>query len=357
MKVSEFDYELPAELVAQHPVAPRDSARLLVHALAAEETRHLRVSDLPDLLAPGDLLVLNDTRVVPARLYGCRRSGGAVELLMLERAGEREWRALVRPARRLRRGEELALEGGLLVARALERGVGPGGRPGAEWLLSIHVFGDPGHDPRDLLASVGRMPLPPYIARGRDDAFRDADRASYQTVYAREEGAIAAPTAGLHFTSGLLERLAARGVERGFVTLHVGLGTFQPVKAERVEEHAMHAERFTLTAQCAAAVVACRARGGRVVAVGTTSVRVLEACAGAGGDLSPRAGETDLFIRPGYRFRAVDALLTNFHLPRSTLLMLVSAFAGRERVLALYAEAVREGYRFYSYGDAMLLLP
>jgi len=352
VKVSDFHYTLPSERIAQEPVSPRDAARLLVHRVSADSSRHRRVRELGAELEAGDLLVLNDTRVLPARLFARRGSGGVVELLFLEPVAGGGWRALVRPAKKLRPGEELSIDGGLL-ARAVEReGEGP------TWIVE---FADPEAPERsvvELLEEAGRMPLPPYIGRDREGDPRDpTDRRRYQTVYAREPGAVAAPTAGLHFTAELLEALEARGIERATVTLHVGLGTFQPVSVEEVDEHEMHAESYRLDAEAAGAITRCRARGGRVVAVGTTSVRVLESCADAGGKLSPGSGRTRLFIHPGYRFRVIDGLLTNFHLPASTLLMLVSAFAGRERVLELYAQALRRDYRFYSYGDAMLLLP
>lgn len=375
MRLDEFDYELPPELVAQEPAAERDAARLLVHRREANDTAHLHVRDLPELLAEGDLLVLNDTRVRPQRLYGRRRSGGRVELLLLdeEPGGSGRWSAMVNPARKLKPGEVVELEGGALVARMLERPAasavrpadlrdrerGASGAPAPVWRLELLRGADRAPAGASELERHGHVPLPPYVRRPRvpgADARDGLDRERYQTVFAREPGAVAAPTAGLHFSARLLERLAARGVERTFVTLHVGPGTFRPVKTERVEEHVMHSERYVLGADAARAVAAARARRGRVVAVGTTSVRVLESRAGEDGRVEPGAGATDLFLVPGARFRAVDALLTNFHLPRSTLLMLVCAFAGRERVLELYREAVERRYRFYSYGDAMLLL-
>jgi S-adenosylmethionine:tRNA ribosyltransferase-isomerase len=358
VKVSDFDYELPPERVAQVPSEPRDSARLLAHERAANRTRHLRIADLPEVLREGDLLVVNDTRVRSARLLGRRGSGAHVELLLVERLEPCVWRALAQPAGRLKVGETIELEDGALLARMLLRP--RDGERGAlgEWRVEL------GEGPRafragatldELLEHHGRMPLPPYIHRERADPRRESDRAWYQTVFAREPGAVAAPTAGLHFTASLLERLAARGVERASVTLHVGEGTFKPVPVEDTSLHRMHAERYALPEATADAISRCRARGGRVVAVGTTSVRVLESCA-VGRKVRAGSGETSLFLAPGSRFQVVDALLTNFHLPRSTLLMLVSAFAGRERVLALYRDAMELEYRFYSYGDAMLLV-
>ncbi|HEV8238659.1 MAG TPA: tRNA preQ1(34) S-adenosylmethionine ribosyltransferase-isomerase QueA [Thermoanaerobaculia bacterium] len=341
MLVRDFDFELPDEAIAQH-AAPRGESRLLV--LDAEgEGRHRRVRDLPELLHPGDLLVVNDTRVLPARLFGKRLPGGGrVELLLAERHGEREWDALLKPGRRAPVGtrielsEELSAE---VVAR------GDDGRFRLRFSAPVEPH----------LDRLGHVPLPPYIHRVPGHPDEAADRERYQTVYAREPGAIAAPTAGLHFDDALLAALDARGVERAAVTLHVGLGTFKPVTAELVHEHRMDAERYVVPESTADALRHARAEKRRVVAVGTTVVRTLESAATAhDGDVPPGAGSTALFIYPGFRFRVVDALLTNFHLPQSTLLMLVSAFAGRERVLDAYREAVEHHYRFYSYGDAML---
>ena len=360
MELDDFDYDLPPERIAQEPADPRDAARLLVDD--AGTTRHRTVADLADELRPGDLLVVNDTRVRPARLQARRATGGAVELLLVEPSPSADaagaWRAMVRPAKRLRAGEELVVDGAGLVVRALEREVDPARGADATPFWRVELFDPDAREARveELLERAGRMPLPPYIERARDGDPRDAtDRERYQTVYARHAGAVAAPTAGLHLTPELLERLAQRGVERAEVTLHVGLGTFLPVTASDPDEHVMHAERYELGVACADAIERCRARGGRVVAVGTTSVRVLESCAGDAGRVTPGVGQTRLFVRPGFGFRCVDVLLTNFHLPRSTLLMLVAAFVGRERMLGLYAEAIERGYRFYSYGDAMLL--
>jgi S-adenosylmethionine:tRNA ribosyltransferase-isomerase len=359
VKLSEFDYELPEDRIAQHPAEPRDSARLLVHEVGRDATEHASVADLPGILRRGDLLVVNDTRVRPARLLGRRGSGGAVEVLVLGRAGaEARWRALVRPAKRLFSGETIELEQGSLLARACERLPGHDGRPGAEWIFEISEPGGGGRSVEDLLEIHGRMPLPPYIHReSGEDSQREADRSSYQTVFARVPGAVAAPTAGLHMTPGLLRRLDESGIARTEITLHVGLGTFQPVAVERIEDHAMHVEEFAVPEAAAQAVARARSTGGRVVAVGTTSARALETCRTPARGIQAGSGTTEIFITPGYSFGVVDALLTNFHLPRSTLLMLVSAMAGRERVLRLYREAIERGYRFYSYGDAMLLLP
>jgi S-adenosylmethionine:tRNA ribosyltransferase-isomerase len=356
MKVSDFDFDLPAERIAQVPVEPRDAARLFVHRREADESEHLRVADLERVLEPGDLLVVNDTRVRWARLLGRRATGGKVELLLLKRDARGRWRSLARPAARLHPGERVSLEEGAIEATLLERAREDGGGPAAEWWLELESTA--GLDIEAALELHGRAPLPPYIRRtSASDPLRAADRDTYQTVFARALGAVAAPTAGLHFTPRLLASLAARGVERTAVTLHVGAGTFKPVQVEDTRDHRMHAEAYELRPECAAAVERCRRRGGRVVAVGTTSLRVLESCADEQGVLAAGAGETRLFLSPGASFRVVDALLTNFHLPRSTLLMLVSAFAGRERVLRLYGEAIERGYRFYSYGDAQLYLP
>ncbi|MEW6073186.1 MAG: tRNA preQ1(34) S-adenosylmethionine ribosyltransferase-isomerase QueA [Planctomycetota bacterium] len=356
MRTSDFDYELPPERIAQVPSPERDGARLLVHHLETGESAHVRVRDLPDHLDPGDLLVLNDTRVLPTRFFGRRASGGRVELLLLEPVPDPPgaWRALVNPARKPKPRERISLEGGALEAILVERPRLPDGSLAMAWI--VELAGAAGASPLELIARHGRVPLPPYVHRRADDPRAALDRERYQTVYAVRPGAVAAPTAGLHFTPALLSALEEAGISRTSLTLHVGPGTFRPVKTEIVEEHRLEAERFDLPAAAVEAVRAARARGGRVVAVGTTSVRVLESSGDPAGNLEPRSGTTDLFLRPGSSFRVVDALLTNFHLPRSSLLMLVAAFAGRERILALYAEAIARGYRFYSYGDAMLLL-
>jgi S-adenosylmethionine:tRNA ribosyltransferase-isomerase len=360
VKLDEFDYPLPAERIAQRPAEPRDAARLCVCPRAGGELEHVLVRDLPRFLRAGDLLVTNDTRVLPARLCGVRPSGGQVELLLLGPALHTQpgaWRALVKPAARIRVGDALLLEQGALCATALERERRSDGSLAPEWIVRLESPSGQSGSVEDLLETHGRMPLPPYIHRPLGpDPEREADRERYQTIYARVRGAIAAPTAGLHFTPALLEAIEAAGVRRTSVTLHVGLGTFLPVSAAVVEEHRMHSERFEVSEGAARAVHETRARGGRVVAVGTTSVRALESACDALGRVVAHSGATEIFITPGYRFRAVDGLLTNFHLPRSTLLMLVSAFAGRERVLAAYAEALAREYRFFSYGDAMLLL-
>jgi len=336
--VRDFDFELPGDRIAQH-ARPRGTSRLLVLD-APPARRHRSIADLPGLLRPGDLLVVNDTRVIPARLFARRVAGGGrVELLLVERIDTRTWECLARPGRKARAGTRLELAPGLSAEVVAETG---DGRRRVE-------FSEPVEPHLDRL---GHVPLPPYIDRP-DEA---GDRERYQTVWAREPGAIAAPTAGLHFTPELLRALEERGVERRAVTLHVGIGTFKPVTAELVHEHRMDAERWWVPGETAGAIVRARAEGRRVVAVGTTVVRTLESAAlQCGGEVRAGSGSTDLFVVPGFRFRVVDVLLTNFHLPRSTLLMLVSAFAGRERVLAAYHEAIAAGYRFYSYGDAMLV--
>jgi S-adenosylmethionine:tRNA ribosyltransferase-isomerase len=340
MKKSDFHFDLPADLIAQVPLPERSASRLLMvpPAPAAFEDRVVR--DLPELLQPGDLLIFNDTRVIPARLFGQKTSGGRVEILIERLLPDNEARAQVGASKTPKPGSRIVLDAGG-EAEVL-------GRDGEFYHLRFHV--DEGLE--SWLLHAGRLPLPPYIRRepGQDDLER------YQTVFAKEVGAVAAPTAGLHFDAPLLEALRARGVEFGQVTLHVGAGTFQPMRAEDVREHRMHSEWLNVGAELVAQVRRIRERGGRVIAVGTTVVRALES-AMRDGDLQPFAGETQIFIFPGYRIRSVDAMLTNFHLPESTLLMLVSAFAGKDRVFAAYAHAVREQYRFFSYGDAMLLWP
>lgn len=338
------------------PLTPRDSARLLVARRASSEVQHVHVRDLASLLDPGDLLVVNDTRVIAARLFGERASGARVEVLLAERLTPTRWRALVRPAARLKPGERIELEGGVFVAQFLERRRDAEGGVG-DWEIELHAPHAANESLDALLELHGHMPLPHYIERERANDERHAlDRERYQTVFAREPGAIAAPTAGLHFTSELLDALAARGVDVASVTLHVGEGTFKPVEVDDVDQHPMHAENYRLPRETAEQIARTRARGGRVIAVGTTSARTLETCAGEDRLVEAGSGSTRLFLKPGVPLRVVDALFTNFHLPRSTLLMLVSAFAGRERTLDWYAEAMRLGYRFYSYGDAMLIL-
>ena len=344
MRLSEFDYHLPEELIALRPARPRSSARLLV--AEGDSTDDRRVADLPAILRRGDLLVLNDTRVIPARLSGTRQRDGAraqVEATLLDPLPDGRWSVLLRPLRKVREGEVLRFSE-RLSARVEARAEG----------RAVLLFDAAGAGFEAALAEAGAMPLPPYIAARRAPDARD--REDYQSVWAARPGAVAAPTASLHFDAPLMDALAARGVATATVTLHVGAGTFLPVKSEDLTGHRMHAERGEVPPVAAAAVEAARAAGGRVIAVGTTALRVVETAAGSG-RVEPWSGETDLFVAPGHRFRAVDGLLTNFHLPRSTLLVLVSALMGRERMLALYAHAIAERYRFYSYGDASLLIP
>ena len=340
MKRSDFHYDLPPELIAQAPLPQRSASRLLVVEPAPAPLRDRGVRDLPDLLREGDLLVFNDTRVIPARLFGQKESGGRVEILIERLLPGDEVRAQVGASKSPKAGARIALDAGG-QAEVL-------GREGEFYRLRFHVDGPFG----DWLQHAGRLPLPPYIHR---DADADDD-ARYQTVFAKETGAVAAPTAGLHFDEALLDALRAKGVEFGHVTLHVGAGTFQPVRVDDLSDHRMHTEWLNVGAALVQQVRAARARGGRVIAVGTTVVRALESAL-VDGQLQPFAGETSIFILPGYRIRSVDALLTNFHLPESTLLMLVSAFAGKARIFEAYAHAIARRYRFFSYGDAMLLWP
>ncbi len=338
-----FDYDLPAHLIAQHPCEPRDHSRLLVVDRATGKLAHRVFAELPELLAPGDLLILNDTRVVPARLLGRRsKTGGRWEGLFLRALPDGAWELLCQTRGRLQPGETIAVEPGPLQLRLLWK------TPAGHWLAQPS---DPG-DPLAILQTHGHVPLPHYIRKGRE---QPGDRESYQTVFARQAGAVAAPTAGLHFTPEVFECLRQRGIASAFVTLHVGLGTFQPIQREDFSQHKMHREWGELPVATVEAITACKARGGRVVAVGTTAVRVLETVA-AGGPLRPWSGETELFIYPPYSFRVVDALVTNFHLPRSTLLLLAGAFTGVDLLRQAYMTAIAEKYRFYSYGDAMLIV-
>lgn len=340
MNTSDFYYELPQELIAQTPPADRSASRLLLYDRNTRSITDGVFSDVASHLHPGDVLVRNTTRVIPARLIGVREdTGGHMEFLLLRRAEGDRWECLAKPARRARPGQEYRVGDGLRV-RVL-------GDTGAEGGKLVELLYDGILE--EVLDRVGQTPLPPYITERLEDPER------YQTVYARERGSAAAPTAGLHFTQALLDRLRAQGVRIVDVLLHVGLGTFRPVSAERVEDHHMHAEYCEVTAEAARAINEARAAGGRVVAVGTTSVRTLESAATPDGLVQPFAGQTSIFITPGYAFRAVDALITNFHLPESTLLMLVSALAGREEMLRVYRHAVQQRYRFFSFGDAMLI--
>ncbi len=340
-RLASYDYPLPPELVAQEPLAERDASRLLVLDRATGRVEHRRFADLPDLLRPGDLLVTNRSRVFPARLLGQRREGGPAEILLVRERGDGLWEAMLRPGRRLRPG--MVVE----VAHDFHVRIEAGGE---QLLRTVRLISDE-LPPQAAIERYGHAPLPPYIRRPD----RPADRERYQTVYAREPGSVAAPTAGLHFTPELLARLAARGIERAEVVLHVGPGTFRPVEVEDVREHSVDPERYVVPPETAAAVDRARAEGRRILAVGTTATRVLETATSADGRLLAGEGETALVIVPGHRFRAISGLVTNFHLPGSSLLLLVCALAGRERLLAAYEQAVRERYRFYSYGDAMLI--
>jgi S-adenosylmethionine:tRNA ribosyltransferase-isomerase len=341
VRIEEFDFDLPRERIAQQPCEPRDAARLLViPALSGLEDR--RVRDLPALLHQGDLLVFNDTKVIPARLVG-RRGAAAVEVTLCHDLGGGSWQAFAKGSRRLRPGDMVVFAEDFFATVAEKL---PDGR------VTLH-FDVEASELRERLARHGTMPLPPYIRRSR--AGDPRERTDYQTIFAREEGAVAAPTAGLHFTPALLERLTERGIGWTTLTLHVGPGTFLPVKTADPRQHKIHAEWGVISAETAERFTTARRQGGRIVAVGTTSLRLLETVASESGEVRAFAGETRLFILPGYKFRAIDMLLTNFHLPRSTLLMLVAALAGLDRIKAAYAHAIAEGYRFYSYGDACLI--
>jgi S-adenosylmethionine:tRNA ribosyltransferase-isomerase len=341
MRVDLFDFDLPQELIALRPASPRDSARLL--HVQGDVFADKIVRDLPSLLNPGDCLVFNDTRVIPAQLEG-RRGDAKIGATLHKREGLRTWRAFVKNAKRLKEVDQVIFGGGVTALV---------GERGADGSLLLHFEGE---EPVEiLLERAGTMPLPPYIAARR--AIDERDQQDYQTMFAREKGAVAAPTAALHFTPELMAALAARGVQHETLTLHVGAGTFLPVKADDTKDHQMHAEWGRIDAATADRLNAVRASGGRVIAVGTTSLRLLESAATDDNIIRPFEGDTAIFITPGYRFKAVDGLMTNFHLPKSTLMMLVSALMGLERMQAVYAHAIREGYRFYSYGDSSLLLP
>ncbi|MBQ6294028.1 MAG: tRNA preQ1(34) S-adenosylmethionine ribosyltransferase-isomerase QueA [Lachnospiraceae bacterium] len=342
MNLSEFDYELPKELIAQDPLEDRSASRLLVLNKDTGDCEHRIFREIPQLLRPGDCLVINNTKVIPARLIGARKgSGGAVEVLLLKRipGQENSWETLVKPGKKARIGTKIAFGDGLLSCEVTDI-VEEGNR--------IVRFSFDGIF-EEILDRLGQMPLPPYITHELKDKTR------YQTVYAKYDGSAAAPTAGLHFTKELLDEIRNKGVDIAEITLHVGLGTFRPVKAETVEEHHMHSEFWQIDETAAAKINAAKMRGGRVIAVGTTSCRTLESAAKEDGTVEAGSGWTDIFIYPGYRFKCIDALITNFHLPKSTLVMLVSALAGREHILAAYEEAIRERYRFFSFGDAMFI--
>lgn len=349
MKLSDFDYHLPARLIAQTPAPQRDASRLMVLDRARKTIEHARFGDIVPLLKAGDLLVANDTRVVPARLYGKKETGGWVEVFLLgatgNDAGRPLWQCLLKSRRKVRAQSTLAFTK-TLSGTVLER-------TGHDaWIIRFDCSGDFA----EALRRAGRTPLPPYIRRKRGAADDSVDRDRYQTVYARADGAVAGPTAGFHFTRELMDAIAGRGAAFTFVTLYIGYGTFQPIRTETIEEHTMHKEYFQVTQNAAGQVTRAIAEKRRVIAVGTTAVRVIETLTDSDGRMAYGEGMTDLYIYPGYRFKAVSAMITNFHLPRSSLLLLVAAFAGREFILEAYAEAVRQGYRFYSYGDAMLIV-
>ena len=340
MKTSDFYYDLPHELIAQTPIEKRDTSRLMTLDRVTGQTGHHHFYDLPDFLRPGDCLILNNSRVLPARLVGQRLPGGGIcEVLLLNDRGENIWECLVRPGRKLRKGTKLSFGNGELTAEITEQ-LEEGGR-----LIRFDYEGIF----LEVLEHLGRMPLPPYIK----EELQDQER--YQTVYSKVLGSAAAPTAGLHFTPELLDIIRKKGVRIGYVTLHVGLGTFRPVKEDAIEDHPMHSEYCTIPQETADLINETRASGGRCICVGTTSCRTLESWAADDGHMEARSGWTDIYIYPGYKFKVMDGLVTNFHLPESTLIMLVSAFAGREHVLSAYAEAVRERYRFFSFGDAMFI--
>ncbi len=339
MKRTDFWFDLPEELIAQTPLQQRDHSRLMLLDRQSGEVEHRMFYELPELLREGDCLVMNDSRVLPARLLGTRKSGGSVELVLLRDLGEGRWECLSRPGRKTKPGTELSFGEGELTATVEE--VTEGGNRIVRFAYE-GIF-------LEVLERLGKMPLPPYIKAELQDPER------YQTVYSREVGSAAAPTAGLHFTKELLDTIASRGVKLAYVTLHVGLGTFRPVKEDEIEDHPMHAEFCIIPEETARIINETKAQGGRVIAVGTTSCRTLESFANEDGTLSARSGWTNIFIYPGYRFKCIDALITNFHLPESTLIMLVSALAGRENVLNAYNKAVEEHYRFFSFGDAMFI--
>ncbi len=340
MKTHDFWYDLPEELIAQTPLEQRDTSRLLQLDRLTGQVTHRHFYDIVDLLNPGDCLVMNDSRVLPARLLGHRPTGGAVELLLLKDLGNKQWECLAKPGRKLQEGQEVVFGDGKLTATILRV------QPDGNRIVEFHYEGIF----LEVLEQLGKMPLPPYIKAELEDQER------YQTVYSREVGSAAAPTAGLHFTTDLLDKIRQKGVNTAFVTLHVGLGTFRPVKAEEITEHHMHSELCMMSRETAEILNKTKQEGGRIICVGTTSCRTLESLVNDDGTFSEKSKWTEIFIYPGYSFRAMDGLITNFHLPESTLVMLVSAFAGRENVLSAYEQAVQERYRFFSFGDAMCIL-
>lgn len=339
MRVEEFNYELPKELIAQTPYDKRDEARLMVLDRTAQTIEHKIFRDVIDYLEPGDCLVINDTKVIPARLYGKKDTGANVEFLLLKRLEGDEWEAMVRPGNKLKPGSKVEFGDGLLKAEVLE--VMPGGNRRVKFEYN-GIF-------NEILDQIGLMPLPPYITE------KLKDKSKYQTVYAKYEGSAAAPTAGLHFTEELLEKVKAKGVEIAKVTLHVGIGTFRPVKVENVEEHSMHSEHFYIKKEEAEKINKAKETGHKVIAVGTTSCRVLESVADENGKVKEIEADTNIFIYPGYKFKCIDSLITNFHLPESTLIMLVSSLAGKDFIMKAYEEAVKEKYKFFSFGDAMII--
>ena len=339
MKTHDFWYDLPEELIAQTPLQQRDSSRLLVLGRESGEIKHRHFYDIVEYLKPGDCLVMNNSRVLPARLLGHRPTGGAVEVLLLRDLGDKRWECLVKPGRKMQLGHEVIFGNGELRGKVVEV-LDTGNRIVEFSYEGIFL---------EVLESLGKMPLPPYIKEEL------ADQERYQTVYSKAVGSAAAPTAGLHFTTELLEKIREKGVATAFVTLHVGLGTFRPVKAEDISEHHMHSELCMLSQETADILNATRKNGGRIICVGTTSCRTLESLVNEDGSFEAKSKWTEIFIYPGYRFKAMDGLITNFHLPESTLLMLVSAFSSREKIMAAYKEAVKERYRFFSFGDAMLI--
>lgn len=342
MNISEFDYELPLELIAQHPSQKREDCRLLVVHRDNDTVEHKHFYDILDYLKPGDCLVMNDSKVLPARMFGVKEGTGAkIEFLLSKRKEGDIWETIVRPGKRLHPGAIVSFGDGKLRAEILD--YGPDGTRIVKFMYD-GVF-------LEILEEIGRMPLPPYIER--ETEFEDKDR--YQTVYCREEGSVAAPTAGLHFTEEILEKAKAKGVKLAFVTLHVGIGTFRPVKCEVVEEHKMHFEEYTVSQEAADIINQTKAEGGRIISVGTTSTRTLESAADENGVVKAGSGSTGIFIYPGYKYKVVNSLITNFHLPKSTLLMLISALYNRERILEVYKTAVEEKYQFFSYGDAMFI--
>ena len=346
LMTSDFYYDLPEELIAQHPMEKRDTSRLMVIDRASGGIEHKHFFDICDYLRAGDVLVVNDSKVIPARLYGHveGREEASIELLLLKNHGLNTWETLVKPGKRAREGASLVFGNGILKATVAE--IATEGNRIIKFEYDTEKYGNV----YEILHEIGLMPLPPYITE------RLTDNSRYQTVYAREEGSSAAPTAGLHFTPELLEKIREMGVEIAPVMLHVGLGTFRPVKAERIDEHVMHSEHFSVSRESAEKINRCRERGGRVICVGTTSCRTLESVAREDGYIPATEGDTGIFIYPGYKFKAVDALITNFHLPESTLLMLVSAFYDKEKMMEAYKRAVDERYRFFSFGDAMLIV-